>query len=170
MKVIAALFFSIFILATNAFNQELNKTIFSERANSLILIGLCDRDAFTLPEFQTWFDENYEIYLPDDKVVKALSLINTKNISITIVMASWCSDSRREVPRLYRIFDEIRYPESQIIIINVNTEKLLPDEDISKFQIERVPTIIVYKDKKETGRIIETPVKSLEEDLFELLK
>ncbi len=170
MKVIAALFFSIFILATNAFNQELNKTIFSERANSLILIGHCDRDAFTLPEFQTWFDENYEIYLPDDKVVKALSLINTKNISITIVMATWCSDSRREVPRLYRIFDEIGYPENQIIIINVNTEKLLADEDISKLQIERVPTIIVYKNKKETGRIVETPLKSLEKDLFELLK
>ncbi len=170
MKAITVLFFSILILATNAFNQELNKTIFSERANSLILIGHCDRDAFALPEFQTWFDENYEIYVPDDKVVKALLLINTKNISITIVMATWCSDSRREVPRLYRIFDEIGFPENQVSIINVNTEKLLPEEDISKLHIERVPTIIIYKDKKETGRIIETPEKSLEEDLFELMK
>ncbi|MCD6598854.1 MAG: thioredoxin family protein [Bacteroidales bacterium] len=170
MKALIATIFSIFILATNAFNQELNKTIFSERANSIILIGHCNRDAFTFPEFQAWFDENYESYFPDEKIVKALSLINTEEINITLVMGTWCSDSRREVPRLYRIFDEIGFPENQVSLINVNTEKLLPGEDISKLQIERVPTIIVYKNKKETGRIIETPEKSLEEDLIELLK
>ena len=170
MKIFSVTLVLIFILATNAFNQELNKTIFSDQANSIILIGHCNRDAFSFPEFQSWFDENYESYVPDETAIKALSLISTEKINIILVMGTWCSDSRREVPRLYRIFDEIGYPENQISLISVNTIKLLPDEDISRFHIERVPTIIVYKDKKETGRIIEIPDKSLEEDLFELLK
>ena len=170
MKILSVIFSLSFLLATTASSQELNKTVFSEQANSIILIGHCNRDAFTLPEFQAWFDENYESYAPDETVITALSAINTKGISIELIMGTWCSDSRREVPNLYRIFDEIGFPENQVSIINVNTEKLLPEEDISKFHIERVPTIIIYKDKKETGRIIETPEKSLEKDLFELMK
>ncbi len=170
MKILSVIFSLSFLLATTASSQELNKTVFSGQANSIILIGHCNRDAFTLPEFQAWFDENYESYAPDETVITALSAINPKGISIALIMGTWCSDSRREVPHLYRIFDEIGFPENQVNIINVNKEKLLPEEDISKLHIERVPTIIIYKDKKETGRIIETPEKSLEEDLFELMK
>ena len=35
--------------------------------------------------------------------------------------------------------------------------------------IHHVPTIVVYKERQEIGRIIETPTETLEEDLFNIL-
>lgn len=169
MKILASVFLSVFLLVVSACSQEVNKTVFSEATNSVILIGHCNRDAFVMPEFQTWFDEGYENYVPDQKIIHELSAVSKNNLSITIVMGTWCPDSRREVPHLYRILDEIGFPEDQIELINVNRVKLVPGEDISKYNIERVPTIIVYKNNKETGRIIESPTKSLEEDLLQIL-
>ena len=56
----------------------------------------------------------------------------------------------------------------------VNRDKKNPESDIEYLNIERVPTFIFYKtggdgSKKEIGRIIETPVRSLEEDLLDIL-
>ncbi len=170
MKTIFSVLLSFIFLTTIANSQEINKTVFSEATNSVILIGHCNRDAFVMPEFQTWFDEGYENYVPEQKTIHILSEISKNNLNIVVVMGTWCSDSRREVPRLYRILDEIGFTEDQIELINVNRVKLVPGEDISKFDIEKVPTIIVYKNNKETGRITESPKKSLEEDLLRILK
>jgi thiol-disulfide isomerase/thioredoxin len=169
MKILSSILLSVFLLTTVACSQETNKTVFSEATNSVILIGHCNRDAFVMPEFQSWFDEGYESYLPDQKTIQELSAISKNNLNITIVMGTWCPDSRREVPRLYRIFDETGFPEDQIELISVNRAKLVPGEDISKFDAEKVPTIIVYKNNRETGRIIESPDKSLEEDLLQIM-
>ena len=35
--------------------------------------------------------------------------------------------------------------------------------------IHHVPTFVVYKERQEIGRIIETPTETLEEDLFNIL-
>lgn len=42
--------------------------------------------------------------------------------------------------------------------------------DIDQFIIERVPTFIFYKNESEIGRIIETPVETLEKDILNILK
>jgi thiol-disulfide isomerase/thioredoxin len=170
MKTLSSILLSVFLLTTVACSQETNKTVFSEATNSVILIGHCNRDAFVMPEFQTWFDEAYENYTPDPKTIQELSAISKDNLNIIVVMGTWCPDSRREVPRLYHIFDETGFPEDQIELINVNRTKLVPGEDISKFNIEKVPTIIVFKNNKETGRIIESPKISLEDDLLQILQ
>ena len=149
--------------------QELNQTILSERTNSLILIGHGNRDAFAIPEFQGWFDETYETYLPEKDVMNVLTGIELKKVTITIVMATWCPDSRREVPGFYRILDELSFPEEAISLINVNTNKELPGEDLSNFDFEFVPTFIIYREGEELGRIIESPESSLEGDLLRIL-
>ena len=37
-------------------------------------------------------------------------------------------------------------------------------------RIELVPTIIFYKDGSEIGRIVETPVESMEKDLLKIIE
>lgn len=149
--------------------QELNQTTLSERTNSLILIGHGNRDAFAIPEFQGWFDETYETYLPEKDVMNVLTGIELNEVTITIVMATWCPDSQREVPGFYRIMDELSFPEEAISLINVNTDKELPGEDLSNFNFEFVPTFIISREGEELGRIIESPESSLEGDLLRIL-
>jgi thiol-disulfide isomerase/thioredoxin len=99
-------------------------------------------------------------------------VINLKTdfrVNITVVMATWCSDSRREVPRFYKIVSKLDYNAESIKLINVDREKEAKGTSVSKLGIERVPTFIFYRGKAEIGRIIESPEESLEEDMFKIL-
>ena len=154
--------------------QDVNRLEFSERTNSMILIGPCNRDAFAMPEFQEWFDTNYENYNPKPSIIDDLKSLSLENVSLKIVLGTWCSDSKLQVPEFYRIMDEIGFPDDQVTLLMVNRDKKIPELDIEDLTIERVPTFIFYKtgsdrSKKEIGRIIETPKRSLEEDLLDIL-
>ena len=165
--IIITLIFVSIVMPTNS--QELNQTIKSERSNSVILIGYGNRDAFSLPEFQGWFDETYEVYLPMEDVLEMLAQKDLNQITITIVMATWCPDSRREIPAFYRILDDLSFPDESITLINVNTEKKFPGEDLSSLNVAFVPTFIIYRNGEEIGRIIESPDDTLEEDMLVIL-
>ncbi|MCD6564582.1 MAG: thioredoxin family protein [Bacteroidales bacterium] len=157
------------LLTVTGFSQNINKIEFSERVGNMILIGECNRDAFTMEPFMEWYDIEYEEYTPDQTIIEKLKK-DINNVSrIKIVMGSWCSDSQREVPRFYRIMDEAGIPDEKVELISVNRDKMVPGIDISALKIERVPTFIFYDGIKEQGRIIETPVETLEEDLLRIL-
>ena len=135
----------------------------------MILIGECNRDAFTMEPFQEWYDFEYEEYTPEQTAVEKLEKYINDGLRIKVVMGSWCSDSQREVPRFYRIMDEAGITDKKVELISVNRDKVVPGMDISTLKIERVPTFIIYDGIKELGRIIETPAETLEKDLLMIL-
>ena len=169
MKTYYPVFFLFLLLTSTVFSQDINKVEYSERVGSMILIGECNRDAFTMEPFQEWYDFEYEEYTPEQSVIEKLKKCINDVLRIKIVLGSWCSDSQREVPRFYRIMDEAGIPDEKVELISVNRDKVVPGIDISALKIERVPTFIVYDGIKELGRIIETPAETLEEDLLMIL-
>ena len=84
-------------------------------------------------------------------------------------MGTWCKDSRREVPRIYRILDAVGFYEPRLTLINLDREKSSPGKEESDLNIHHVPTVILYNNGNEIGRIIEYPVQSLEEDMVAIL-
>jgi thiol-disulfide isomerase/thioredoxin len=95
--------------------------------------------------------------------------INKDELTIQIVMGTWCPDSRREVPRFMQILDRWKFPAAKVTFIGVDNAKLSPVGDFDKLDIQRVPTFIILKNKVEAGRIIENPVTSLEQDMLNIL-
>ena len=85
-------------------------------------------------------------------------------------MGTWCSDSRREVPRFYKILDEIEYPSENVSLINVNRDIEGLGDEVTGLEIHFVPTFIFYRNDEEIGRIVEIPYESLEKDMLELVK
>ncbi|MDA3860642.1 MAG: thioredoxin family protein [Melioribacteraceae bacterium] len=156
----------IFVLTITA--QDKNKTTIDTKSGTPMLVGLCDREAFADTNFAWWFNSGYKFYDPDADVVSKILDVKTE-YSITIVMGTWCSDSRREVPRFYKLLDALNFSEGKIELINVDRSKSGIDADVSNLKIELVPTFIVYSNGKEMGRIIETPEESLEIDLLKIL-
>ena len=146
--------------------QEKNKITLDIKTGKPMLIGLCDRTAFVDTNFAWWYNSGYKFYRPEASVIEKLELVE-KEYTITIVMGTWCSDSRREIPRFYKILDELKCPKENILLINVDREKA--GANIVDLNIELVPTFIVYSDGKEIGRIVETPEISLEGDLLKIL-
>jgi thiol-disulfide isomerase/thioredoxin len=148
--------------------QDLNKTLIDSTSGKPILIGLANREAFVDTNFAWWFDSGYKFYRPDTNTIADLKKVS-KDYSITIVMGTWCSDSRREVPRFYKILDELNYSDDNIKLINVDRDKVGIDNGVDSLNIELVPTFIIYSEDKEIGRIIETPNESLEKDMSKIL-
>lgn len=149
--------------------QEFNKTVVDSESGKPMLVGNCNLEAFKDTSFSWWWNSSYKLYDVDTATVNEFA-DKLSNLDITIVMGTWCSDSRTEVPHFIKILNEADYNTDKLKIICVDRDKKENDVDIGDLQIELVPTMIFYKDGKEIGRIVETPYDSLEKDMLKILK
>jgi thiol-disulfide isomerase/thioredoxin len=133
------------------------------------VLGFFTRDRLMNPPYSEWFIKGYDDYQFNSDAINKLLNIGTGNITIKIVMGTWCPDSRREVPRFMRIIDAWHFPETNITFIGVDDLKQSPIGDYDKLDILRVPTFIIYRNNIEAGRIIENPKTSLEQDIVNIL-
>jgi hypothetical protein len=162
--------FALFLLIVcSASAQVVNKIVTDERSNKPMLIGECSREAFQDSGFAWWFDSGYMNYEPEKGIIDKIKESNL-DIRIEIVLGTWCSDSRREIPRFFVILDIIEFPDTSLKLIAVNRDKIDPETDIAQLEIEYVPTFIFYREGEEIGRIIETPEVSLEEDFLNIIR
>ncbi|MFN2312895.1 MAG: thioredoxin family protein [Bacteroidales bacterium] len=122
------------------------------------------------PPHSSWYVSGYRDYHPDQVFMKELQETDISDLTITIVLGTWCPDSRREVPRFMKIIDLWGFPQEKIRFIGVDIDKITPLQDYQELGIERVPTFIFFENKIEKGRIIEVPVTSLEQDTDKILK
>lgn len=130
-----------------------------------IVTGNTDRAALANPQYP-WFEENYRGYTSDQGAVAVIRQ-KKEGVSALIFLGTWCGDSRREVPRFYKVVDMAEF--SDVRIVGLDRKKKSPDGTESGYHIERVPTFIFFKNDKEIGRIVETPTTTLEEDISRIL-
>ncbi len=134
-----------------------------------MLLGSCDRKALEQEPYSDWFNKNYSDYKIDTATCELLKQ-KLAGKSFKIFMGTWCGDSRREVPRMFKILDYCRIKSSKIQLIMLNNKdsfyKQSPQHEERGMNIHRVPDLIVFENKKEEGRIVEEPVVSLEKDLL----
>jgi len=133
------------------------------------ILGYFKLSRLTNPPYSTWYLKGYDEYNPDSEVIKKLLARGTDGITITIVMGTWCPDSRRETPRFMKVLDTWHFPVDKVTFIGVDDLKQSPIGDYDKLGIVRVPTFIIYKNNIEAGRIIENPESSLEQDILNIL-
>ena len=117
-----------------------------------------------------WFYKGYDEYQPAQEAINSLNGINREGLTIKIVLGTWCPDSRREVPRFMKVIDTWKFPSDLVTFIGVDNEKNSPIGGYEEMNIQRVPTFIIYKNNIETGRIIENPATSLEQDMVNILR
>jgi thiol-disulfide isomerase/thioredoxin len=142
-------------------------TNFSDQ--STWLLGYFAKDQLARPPYSEWFLKGYDDYQFNTDAVNKLADISKNDITIKIVLGTWCPDSRREVPRFIRVLDLWQFPADKVTFIGVDNAKLSPVGEYEKLDIQRVPTFIFYKNNIESGRIIENPVTSLEQDMVNIL-
>lgn len=155
--------------STLATSQNLEYTDASGKKQ---LIGQCSRQAFQKEAYQEWFNANYNEYAVNLDLLKKAKR-KKGGVTFEIFLGTWCGDSKREVPRFLKVLDALKVEESAISIINLNNAdtayKQSPTHEEEGKLIHRVPTFIMYKKGIEIGRIVESPVTSLEMDLVQIL-
>ena len=143
---------------------------YKDASGNTHLLGKGSREQLIQAPYDTWFNKNYADYPIDSNTANQLKPL-LKNKQFVIFMGTWCGDSRREVPRMYKLLDYCGVKPSQIQLIHVNNHdtayKQSPQHEERGLYIFRVPDLLVYeKNNKEIGRIVESPVASLEKDLL----
>lgn len=161
-------YFCFIVISSMSLAQEFNNTVIDSASGKPMLVGNCTLEAFTDTSFNWWWNSNYNMYDVDLNSVDSFS-DKLSDIDITIVMGTWCSDSRREVPRFIKILEEASYDLEKLKIISVNRDKQCKDIDIKNLKIELVPTMIFYQNGEELGRIVESPQQTLETDILKIV-
>jgi len=149
--------------------QMLNSMVVDTKTKTKMLIGYCNKEGLEKDVYGVYFKSQYDVYNPADTYITKLEG-KLDDIEITVVLGTWCSDSQREVPRFYKVINEAGYNDKRVKVIAVDKAKEAIVVDIKDLNIEKVPTFIIYRDNVEIGRIIETPKKSLEKDLWKIIK
>ena len=168
MKLLYIILLTLLILH-NTVAQDLNKVITDPRSDQEIIYGYCDREGLTSGIFNNWFEPEYKSYMVEEKILSDIDRDLLYVCFITVVLGTWCSDSQREVPRLYKILDYLAFPEKNLKLICVDRTKDAAYTEVPELSIDLVPTIIIYIGDEELGRIIESPAESLEVDLIKIL-
>ncbi|MES2778131.1 MAG: hypothetical protein V4722_28405 [Bacteroidota bacterium] len=136
-----------------------------------MLLGHCTPSSMQQLPFSKWYDSAFKAHQPNAEQVAVLQQ-NLKETEIEIFLGTWCGDSKREVPRLLKTLSQSGFDTANIRLIMVDHEgvatKASPQHEENGKNIFRVPTAIVYQNKKEIGRIIESPVESWEKDLVKV--
>lgn len=146
-----------------------NKTKEDSRINKKVLYGQLTLDAFAMNICSTWYAPEHDSYQANKSILKKLRKQNSKDISIRLILGSWCHDSHQQVPRFIKILEEINFPFDKLQMNALDSNKTSPDFDAKANNITNVPTVIIYRKEKEIGRIIESPKLSLEKDLLRIL-
>ncbi|MDQ0781714.1 thioredoxin family protein [Chryseobacterium sp. W4I1] len=136
-----------------------------------MLLGNQFKEQFLKAPYADWYVKEHDEYAIDQKAITELRKAKFTSYSLVVFMGTWCEDSHRDFPRLMKILEELKYPDNKVTIIAVNRKKESPTGDEVRYNIQKVPTIIVEKYGKEIGRIIEMPTSGyIERDLVEIVK
>jgi thiol-disulfide isomerase/thioredoxin len=165
---IIALTLIIMISTLFADAQDNNQRITDEKSGKEILIGTVTREG--LNDFGDWFKTEYQQYQPDSSEIASIQSYGEDYPWVFIVLGTWCGDSRQQVPRFFKILDQLNYPSERIFMVAVDRDKKTKDFCLGDYNIQLVPTFIFTRDGEETGRIIETPESTLERDLLSIVK
>jgi len=164
------IYLALFLFPAFSYAQKMNCKTTDPKKNNEMLVGYCNREGFSSVQcnFDSAFKVEYPIYKADTETMKQLAS-KLKGIKITLVMATWCGDSKEWVPRFYKILDELDFNYKNLTLICVDREKKAAGTEVEKLNIEKVPTFIFYRKKTELGRIIEVPVDLFEKDILKIL-
>ena len=110
-----------------------------------------------------------DVYEPDGAIVERLRAIDAP-VTLQVVLATWCGDSRQHVPRLLKSIARAANPNITVELTGIGPEFVTPMAVIAEENITNVPTVIVRRAGREIGRMVETPAaKSVEEDVADIV-
>lgn len=150
--------FSILIaimLMASAVSQAQNQyQVLEERPNEKSLKGILSREVITGDTTFKWYADAQKIYTPYAAAVEALQK-NKDSVQLLVFMGTWCEDSHFVIPRLYKLTDAAGFPDNRISLIGVDRNKKTLSHLCEALNVINVPTIIVMKNGKELGRVVE---------------
>ncbi len=101
-----------------------------------------------------WYRSSMSYYTPDTATLTAFEKAR-KGIQFVIFGGTWCEDTQFILPKFFKLQEMSGVPDTAITFFGVNRAKKSLASIADAFNVVNVPTIIVMKDGKEAGRVVE---------------
>lgn len=119
-----------------------------------MLRGIVTKDQITQDTAFHWYNDNLKTYKPDATTVAALKA-KAATVNLVIFGGTWCHDTQNILPKYFSVLQAAGFPEDKLTLIAVDRSKTTVGNLQKPFNITNVPTLIIMKDGKEQGRIVE---------------
>lgn len=134
-----------------------------------ILEGFITKQELATDTAFAWFAQNQQGYTPDQNALQLLRA-NRDSINIVVFGGTWCDDTKYILPKFFILADAAGLSQDRITLLGVDRSKKTIQHLSEAFGITNVPTIIVMKNGKEVGRVVEYGHTGLfDKDLAEML-
>ena len=119
-----------------------------------ILKGFVNRQVLATDSAFKWFAENQKGYTPYPAALQTLKA-NKDSVQFLVFGGTWCHDTQFILPKFYSLSDAAGVTQNQITLLGVDRSKKTIQHLTEAFNVVNVLTIIVMKDGKEIGRVVE---------------
>ncbi len=134
-----------------------------------ILTGTCTWKEWQKQTRWKFKNQGRVVSQTQEEFVGLKEIIIDENISFVFFNGSWCPDSMQEMPQLYELFEAASITDDRIQLIGLDMDKRDLEGFSEKYSVEYIPTLVILKDKKEIGRIVEHPEGGWERSLLNRL-
>jgi thiol-disulfide isomerase/thioredoxin len=166
-------FWPVFILTLVISTKLIAQTSYEvlvEQPNEKSYKGTISRSILEADASFKWYAQNQKAYTANSMAVEALQK-NKDSVQLLVFMGTWCEDSQYIIPKLFALTDAGGFSNDRITVIGVDRNKKTYSHLTDALNITNVPTIMVMKNGKELGRVVEYGKSgSFDKDLGQILK
>ncbi|MFZ4056766.1 MAG: thioredoxin family protein [Ferruginibacter sp.] len=120
-----------------------------------ILKGIINQEVMQKDTSFQWFAANQKSYQPDTAYIQALKKIKNNKMQLIVFGGTWCEDTQFILPRFFKLAELAEITSDKISLLGVDRAKQTLGNLSAAMGITNVPTIIVLKNGKELGRVVE---------------
>jgi thiol-disulfide isomerase/thioredoxin len=144
--------------------------ILVERPNEKSYKGIISQEVLLSDTTFKWYAENLKGYTPNASALAGLKK-HADSIQLLVFMGTWCEDSHAIIPKFYSLLETAAFSKDKVTLIGVDRNKKTISHLTEALNITNVPTIMVMKNGKEIGRVVEYGKYGLfDMELGEILK
>lgn len=166
MKNILILFFTMSVYSASAQTPY----TFTNDNGTIILNGSITKYVFLNSDAFPWYAASIKNYKADTSLINNLAEAKNK-INLVIFGGTWCEDTQNILPKFFVMQEKSGFPDSRISFFAADRNKHVNGNVSEAFAVTNVPTIIVMKNGKEVGRVVEYgKTGSWDKELSDIIK
>jgi thiol-disulfide isomerase/thioredoxin len=160
--------FLLLVTAIPALSQN-QYEVLPDQTEGKLYKGIISRDLLEKDTSFKWYANGLAGYHVNTDAVDALKK-NRDSIQFITFMGTWCEDSHFVIPKFFYLLDAAGFPGDRVSLIGVDRGKKTLSHLTEAMGIINVPTIIVMKNGKELGRVVEYGKSGIfDKDLAEII-
>jgi thiol-disulfide isomerase/thioredoxin len=152
-KIIPVLLF--FVIISSTTKAQVQYEVGKDAKTGLkMLKGILSIDVLKNDTSFHWMTDDISWYKPKPEVLNSLAAVKD-SVNIIALIGTWCEDSHYIFPQLLKMLGQAGYDLNKLSIIGVDRPKVSITPLSMALGLKKTPTILVFKNGKEVGRVEE---------------